>query len=94
MFINVNVNYKGRRDPEIYLWAGNNRTQLNEDTIKILDDVDIERINMDLRPYDWSGTGEKCSAYLQAIEVFQNVSRFANRFAEEECPGERKLPWE
>ena len=85
----------GRRDPEAYLWAGNNRVELNEATIKRLDDVEIDYCNMDLRAYDWSGTGEKCSAYLQAIEVFQNVSRFAARFAEEEGPGEpANLPWD
>lgn len=95
MFINVNVKYGGRRDPEVYLYAGANRTELNEHTVKLLDDVEIERCNMDLRPHDWSGTGEKCSAYMQAIEVFQNVSRFAARFAEEEGPGEPAgLPWD
>lgn len=95
MFINVNVKYGGRRDPEVYLWTGNKQAQLSESTVRLLDDVEIERVNMDLRPYDWQGNGEKCSAYLQAIEVFQNISRFAARFAEEEGPGEpADLPWD
>lgn len=95
MFINVNVKYGGRRDPEVYLYAGPNRVDLNESTVKRLDDVEIDRCNMDIRPYDWQGNGEKCSVYLQAIEVFQNISRFAARFAEEEGPGEpADLPWD
>lgn len=95
MFINVNVKYGGRRDPEAYLCVGKKKVDLTESTINRLDDVEIDHVIMDLRPYDWSGTGEKCSAYLQGILVFQNVSRLTARFAEEEGPGEpADLPWD
>lgn len=93
--LKVNVRYGGRRDPEVFLYSGGNKTKLTEDTVRLLDDIDIERINLDIRPHDWSGTGEGCSAYLESIEVFQNLSRFAARFAEEEGPGEpADLPWD
>ena len=40
---------------------------------------------MDIRPYDWEvndKTGR--SAYLQAIEVIQNIDRFGAKYANKE----------
>ncbi|MBR6641153.1 MAG: hypothetical protein IKL08_03050, partial [Clostridia bacterium] len=73
--------------PEI---TGGERGQLgidkniNEETIDILDEIDIDSVDLDLRPYDWEVNGKTGrSAYLQAINVRQNIDRFGAMYAED-----------
>lgn len=85
----VKVKYTDRSGPKVYLISGNNRVELDEETIGMLDDIDIRSVDMDIRPYDDEGRmGAFRSAYLQTLYVVQNVDRFAARFAEEEYPEE------
>ena len=68
--------------PKVYLWTGNTRNELDEETIECLDNIEIESVNMDIRPYDWNVNGASGrTAYLQVIEVYQRVDRFAARYA-------------
>ena len=68
--------------PKVYLWTGNRRNELDEDSIGCLDQIEIESVNMDVRPYDWNVNGASGrTAYLQVIEVYQRVDRFAARYA-------------
>ena len=65
--------------------SGDRVTRLNEETIAMLDEIDIASVDMDLRPYDWEVNGKTGrTAYLQAIDVTQNVDRFGARYAEED----------
>lgn len=75
-----------RRGPEVWLVSNGNRIQLNEDTIGCLDDIDIERIDLDIRPYDDCLPNGKSfrAAYLNGMEVVQRVSRFAARYQDAE----------
>lgn len=69
--------------PKIYLWTGDRRNELDEESISCLDNIEIETVNMDIRPYDWEVNGRTGrTAYLQTIEVFQKVDRFAARYAQ------------
>ena len=89
MHLPVKVKYTERSGPRVYLISGKNRVELNEDTIGMLDDIDIKSVDMNTRPYDGEGRfGPFRSAYLQSIYVVQNIDRFAARFSEEEYPGE------
>lgn len=89
MYLPVKVKFNDRR-PQVYLRSGNVNNRLDEESVSILDDIDILGVNMDIRPYDWviqEGTKDEKSgrtAYLQSIEVIQEVDRFAARYAEEE----------
>lgn len=82
MFLPVKVKFNGR-SPNVYLQTGRNKNRLDEESVGLLDDIDIVCVNLDIRPYDWilhEGTpNEKRgrSAYLQNIEVIQDVDRFA-----------------
>ena len=83
----VKVKYTDRSAPRIYLISGKNRIELNEDTVGMLDDIDIRRVDLDIRPYDGEGRfGAHRTAYLQTMYVEQNIDRFAQRFAEEDYP--------
>ena len=88
MYLPVKVKFN-ERGPLVYLQSGRNRTTLNEDTVKLLDSIDILGVDLDIRPYNWEVGGKSGrTAYLQSICVTQDVDRFAQRFAEEEHPEE------
>lgn len=81
MYLPVKVKFNNR-GPAAYVKSGNSVKRLNEDTIDMLDEIDIQSVDMDLRPYDWVVNGnEGRSAYLQAINVIQNVDRFGAAYA-------------
>ena len=92
-FITLPVKIKfNDRGPRVYLQTGSNLAKLDEESISVLDNVDILSVDLDIRPYDWEVNGkEGRTAYLQSIKVTQEVDRFASRFAEEEYPEEQ--PW-
>lgn len=78
IFLPVKVSFNGR-GPAVYLQSGNNRVELDEESVKCLDDIDIISADMDIRPYDWGPINGKYgrSAYLQNIRVHQRIDRFA-----------------
>lgn len=77
------------RGPKIYLVSGRNRVRLNEDTVGMLDEIDILSVDLDIRPYDDEINGKPFrAAYLQGMVVTQNLDRFESRFAAEEYPEE------
>ena len=83
MFLPVKVKFNSR-GPAAYLVSGEQVTKLNEDTIGILDEIDIQSVDMDVRPYDWEVNGKTGrSAYLQAINVTQNIDRFGAQYVNE-----------
>lgn len=88
MVLPVKIKFN-ERGPKIYLQSGKSRNILSEDECARLDKIAILCVNMDLRPYDWDINGKTGrTAYLDAIEVYQEMDRFAERYAEEEGPEE------
>lgn len=88
MFLPVKVKFNDR-GPNVYLKTGDAQNRLDEESVSILDNIDIVSVDLDIRPYDWSVNGKDGrTAYLQAIRVTQDVDRFADRYASEECPEE------
>lgn len=88
MFLKVKVKFNDR-GPNIFLKSGRRRKRLTEETVECLDHIRISNIRLDIRPYDGDGSlGPFRSAYLQAMEVVQEVDRFEEEYAEEEFPEE------
>lgn len=86
MYLPVKVKFNDR-GPQVYLRTGDRVNRLDEETISVLDDIDIRSVDLDIRPYDWDVNGKSGrTAYLQSIEVIQEIDRFAARYAEEEHP--------
>lgn len=84
MYLPVKIKFNDR-GPNCYLVTAGRANRLDEESIGILDDVDILNVNLDIRPYDWEVNGKiGRTAYLQGIEVTQRVDRFAARYAEED----------
>ena len=68
--------------PNVYLITGDRKVELDEESIACLDNIDIESVDMDLRPYDWEVNGRVGrTAYLQSMAVVQRVDRFAERYS-------------
>ena len=83
MFLPVKIKFNNR-GPGVYVRSGDKITRLSEETVDMVDEIDIASVDMDLRPYDWEVNGKTGrTAYLQSIEITQNVDRFGARYAEE-----------
>ena len=84
MYLPVKVKFN-ERGPQVYLKTGDRVNKLDEDSVAILDDIDILSVSMDIRPYDWEVNGKTGrSAYLQSIEIIQKIDRFAARYEEDD----------
>ena len=81
MYLPVKIRFNDR-GPNVYLQTGNARNKLDAESIGCLDNIDIESVDMDLRPYDWDVNGRTGrTAYLQSMQVVQRIDRFAARYA-------------
>lgn len=82
MFLPVKVKFNDR-GPNIYLVTGTKQNKLDEDIVGMLDNVDIESVDLDIRPYDWDVNGKSGrTAYLQSMQVVQKIDRFADRWSD------------
>lgn len=69
-----------------YLISGRARITLNEDTIGRLDKIQIENVDLDIRPFNWQkGNRSGRAAYLHAIRVYQKIDRFTAEYEAEEA---------
>lgn len=68
-YIQVSVNFKNR-PPRVVTITSGGRTQLDENTVEVLDYADIQTADLIARGYDWA-VGEKTGtkAYLQTLIV-------------------------
>lgn len=79
MFLPVKVKFNDR-GPRIYLISGKRQNIIGEEEASILDNVDIIRVGLDIRPSLWYVNGKDGkAAYLQIMEIEQHLDRFAER---------------
>lgn len=69
--------------PKVYLKSSNPEPiELDEESIACLDSIDIDSVDLDIRPFDWEVNGRTGrTAYLQSMHVVQRIDRFAARYA-------------
>lgn len=78
-FLKVKVKFNDR-GPSVYLRTNGKQNRLDEESVSILDSIDIFSVDLDIRPYHWERDGDSgIAAYLQAICVTQEVDRFMER---------------
>jgi hypothetical protein len=83
MHLPVKIKFNDR-GPNVWLVSGCKRVKLDEESVGIIDNVDIARVDLDIRPYDWDVNGKSGrTAYLHSMEVVQELDRFAARYEEE-----------
>lgn len=72
-------------NPIVYLVTNGKRNTLKEDTIFVLDSVDVAHVDLDITPSKWTvngGTGT--AAYLKKMAVVQEVDRFEDRYGDDD----------
>ena len=68
-YISVSVNFKNR-PPRVVTLTSGGRTQLDENTVEVLDYADIRTADLIARGYDWEVGGKTgTKAYLQTLIV-------------------------
>lgn len=69
-YLPVSVSYKIRPPRVVILTSKGRNTITDEDMIEVLDWVDVEFVDLTVRPYNWSVNGKDgIKAYLQTIYV-------------------------
>lgn len=68
-YLQVSVGYKNR-PPKVVMITSRGRTTLTEDEIELLDWVDIEKVDLIIRPYVWEVSDKNgIKAYLKSIFI-------------------------
>jgi hypothetical protein len=81
--LQVSVNFGKGRPPRVVMITSRGRTNLDEDTVDILDWSDILNADLIIRPYEWSVNGKTgIKAYLQSIYVTVEEDALEQKYAE------------
>ena len=81
-YLPVSVGYKFK-DPVVMMITRHNKERLTEDTIGLLDDADIIRADVAVRPYAWEVNGQSgIKAYLKTLYVTVEEDEFADEYAD------------
>lgn len=71
--IKVKVKFNGY-GPKVYLKSGRKTVELDEESIKCLDDITMSNVDMYIRPFDGEANGQPFrAAYLQSMHVTQDL---------------------
>lgn len=83
-YLSVSVGYSERsKPPRVVLITSRGKTNLTEDTVDQLDWVDIQNVDMIIRPYAWEVSGNTgIKAYLQSIYVTIEEDELERKYSE------------
>lgn len=86
-YISVAVNFKNRPPRVVLLTTSGTRTQLDENSVEVLDWADIQTADLIARGYDWAvGDKSGTKAYLQSLFVTIEEDALERKYAINENP--------
>ena len=82
-WLSVSVNFEKGKPPKVVLVTTRGRTNLDEDTVEMLDWADITNVDMIVRPYTWEVSGRTgIKAYLQSMFVTIEEDELERKYAD------------
>lgn len=82
-FIQVAVEYRKGRPPNIVLITGHNRTLLTENEVELLDWIEVEYVDLIVNPYNWNVRGETgVKAYLKDMFITPRLTVLDRKYAD------------
>lgn len=82
-WIQVALGYGKGRPPRVVMITERGRTNLDEETVSQLDWVDIQNVDLIVRPYNWEANGKTgVKAYLQSIYVTIDEDDLERKYAD------------
>lgn len=82
-WLSVSVNFDKGRPPKIMLITSRGRTNLDADSVEMLDWADITNVDLIVRPYTWEVSGRTgVKAYLQSMYVTIEEDELERKYAE------------
>jgi len=85
-YIQVAVNFNVR-PPRVIMISANSRTQLDEDSVEVLDWADVEFADLIARGYDWNVNGKTgTKAYLQSLFITIHEDELERKYSKNQDP--------
>jgi hypothetical protein len=81
-YIQVKVDFNYYKPPRVTMISSTGRTNLDKDTVEIIDSVDILNVDVMVRGYDWETPDKKgTKAYLQTMFVTIQEDELERKYA-------------
>lgn len=82
-YVGIKLNFNGGRPPRVVVISSRGRTNLDEDSVEILDWADIAKVDLIINPYHYDVSGSTgVSAYLKSIFVTINEDELDLKYAD------------